>query len=184
MPVCTSRARAFRHLPALALPALLGLSGCFGPDRDQFAPACPAVSALPTAGDVTIFRPGGGRDLTDVQLQGRIISAAGSCKAGEAKNTVHAEIRVSMQFQRGPAAPTRQANVPYFVAVSKGETILDKTIRAVQVNFPANVETAAATTAPIQMTLPVGPSQSAAAYTVWVGFQLAPPGHPIAGASR
>jgi hypothetical protein len=180
MPARPSRARAPRWVPVLAVFAFIGLSGCSGPERDTFAPACPSVAPLPTAGEVTIYKPGGGRDLTDVQLQGRISSAAGSCEAGDAKNTIDAVVRVSMQFQRGPAAPTRQANVPYFVAVSKGNTILDKTVRAVQVNFPANIDTASATTEPVQMTLPVSAGSSAAAYTVWVGFQLAPPERPLA----
>jgi hypothetical protein len=154
-------------LLALALP----LAGCFGPERDTFAPACPAVHPLPGAGEMAIYRPGGGRDLTDVQIEGSILGVQGSCRDGDRKGTVDATLTLRMRFQRGPAAPTRQANIPYFVAVAEGDSILNKQIYVQPVVFPPNVDAANATTPPVEVILPVSPARSAAAYTIWVGFQ-------------
>lgn len=159
-----------------ALPALLALAGCQGPDRDQFPPVCPVTAALPGAGDLAIYRPGGGRDVTGVQLEGSILSASGSCKAGDEKGTVEASLTLQMRFQRGPAAPTRQANIPYFVAVARGEQILNKAIRVQSVIFPPNVDAVALTTKPLTLVLPVGADRSAGGYQIWVGFQRAAPG--------
>ncbi|MGA9865459.1 MAG: hypothetical protein WBQ75_03355 [Acetobacteraceae bacterium] len=155
----------------MALPALLALSGCLGPDRDQFPPACPQAEALPGAGDLALYRPGGGHDLTDVQIEGSILSAAGKCSDGDKAGTVDATLSLQMRFQRGPAAPTRQANIPYFVAVARGETILSKRLFAQTVTFPQNVDSVVVTTKSANVTLPVGADRSAAAYQIWVGFQ-------------
>jgi hypothetical protein len=153
------------------IPALFLLSGCFGPSRDAFAPACPVAEVLPGAGNLALYRPGGGHDLTDVQIEGTVLGASGSCKDGDKAGTVDATLTVQMRFQRGPAAPTRQANVPYFIAVARGEQILDKAIRVAKVVFPVNVDAATITTPPLSLRLPVTADRSAASYQVWVGFQ-------------
>ncbi len=169
------RLRAAHAAPVLTA-ALLALGGCFGPDRDAFPPVCPVAAALPGAGELALYRPGGGRDLTDVQIEGSVLGASGSCTDGAKRGTVEATLALRMRFQRGPAAPTRQANIPYFVAVARGEDILDKQVRVVRVDFPANVDAVTVTTNPLLLTLPVGSDRSAAGYQVWVGFQRAAPG--------
>ena len=164
------------HAAPLLLPALLGLCGCFGPARDAFPPVCPTAAVLPGAGDLTLYRPGGGHDLTDVQIGGSVLGASGSCADGDTPRTVDATLSLNMRFQRGPAAPTRQANIPYFVAVARGEDILAKQVRTVRVDFPPNVDAVTVSTNKLLLTLPVGPDRSAAGYQVWVGFQRAAPG--------
>ncbi len=177
MPPCPSLARASRARASRLLTplALAGLACCSAPAPNTFAPVCPEARALPGADQVTYRRPGGGQDLTDVQLSAQITSAAGSCEYGDSPSIVDASLRLTMRFQRGPAAPTRQANIPWFVAVTRGDRILDKRVRVIRVDFPPNVDTATATTAPVDMTFPISPSSSAAVYTIWVGFQLAAP---------
>lgn len=158
------------RIVALLAPALL-LAGCFGPERDAFPPECAAIRPLPTAQDMALYRPGGGHDLTDVQIEGSILSASGSCKDGQSGKTVDTTLTLNMRFQRGPAAPGRQANVRYFVAVAEGDAILNKQVFAAPVVFPPNVDTATVSTQPIQILLPVGANRSAGRYTIWVGFQ-------------
>ncbi|HET6182968.1 MAG TPA: hypothetical protein VFA03_05175 [Acetobacteraceae bacterium] len=159
----------FRHAAPFALALML--AACGGPPPEQFPPVCPAVAPLPTAQDLVLYRPGGDHDLRDVQIQGSILSASGSCTDGVRGKTVNATLRLNMQFQRGPAAPTRQANVRYFVGVAQGESILNKQIFVAAVVFPPNVDSVAVSTPPVQITLPVGADRSAAAFTLWVGFQ-------------
>jgi len=154
-----------------ALPALLALSGCLGPDRDQFPPVCPQAQALPGAADLALYRPGGRHDLTDVQIEGSILSASGKCEDGDKAGTVAATLTLQMRFQRGPAAPTRQANIPYFVAVAQGDAILNKRLFVQQVTFPQNVDSVVLTGKPVSLILPVGADRSAGRYQVWVGFQ-------------
>lgn len=160
------------HAPACALVLALSLlAGCASPGRDAFPPVCPVAEVLPGAGNLAMYRPGGGHDLRDVQIEGTVLGASGACKDGAKHGTVDATLTVRIRFQRGPAAPTRQANIPYFVAVAQGNRILDKTVRVATVVFPMNVDTATITTEPVNMTFPVGPDRSAAGYQIWVGFQ-------------
>lgn len=166
--------QTLRMLPigaALLLPLLL--AGC-GPTRDQFAPACPTPAFLGVAADVTEFRPhpGGGHDLTDLILAGRVTGVGGKCAPGETAATVKAEARVRMSFTRGPAMIGNTADVPYFLAVTEGNRILDKVVRTVRVTFPPNVDRITIVGDPIALLLPVTPTKSAAAYSVLVGFQL------------
>lgn len=157
--------------PAAVLMLGCLLAACSGPGKDEFPPVCPQIAPLPTAQNMALYRPGGGHDLTDVQIEGTILAAGGSCTDGVKGKTVNATLTLTMHFQRGPAAPTRQANIRYFVGVARGDTILNKQLFAEPVTFPPNVDVAAVTTKPITVTFPVGADRSAAAYTIWVGFQ-------------
>ncbi len=162
-----------RCLCVLLLVGLASLSGC-GPGRDQFAPACPQASLLPQAADLTRYRPGSAHDLTDLMLQGRVVTVAGKCEPGPNANLLDTTVMVTMELDRGPAAPGRTADVTYFVAVAQGEQILDKRVYANRVAFPPNLDKVWLTGDPVFMRLPVSASRSGAAYTIWVGFQLTP----------
>jgi hypothetical protein len=64
--------------------------------------------------------------------------------------------------------------VPVFVALNDGDDILNKQIYPVQFEFPSTMERIAITTPPIQLTVPVSPQKSGAAYAIILGFQLTP----------
>jgi hypothetical protein len=163
----------YRLLRVLLLAGLAGLSGC-SPGRDQFAPACPQASLLPEAADLTRYRPGSAHDLTDLVLQARVVTVSGKCQPGPNANLLDASVRVTMELDRGPAAPGRTADVTYFVAVAQGQRILDKHVYGNRVAFPPNLDKVWLTSDPVFMRLPVSVGASGAAYTVWVGFQLTP----------
>ncbi len=164
------RAGAEFRLASVALFLIASLAGCAGGSR--FPPACPNVVLLKPAADVMLYQPGGGHDLTELQLQGSITAASGTCRPGTTPGTVVATLSIGMDFLRGPVAPTRQANIPYFVAVARGDRILNKQVFTAQATFPPNKDRVAVTSGPIEVTLPVTPTRSGAAYTIWVGFQL------------
>jgi hypothetical protein len=68
----------------------------------------------------------------------------------------------------------RETDVPVFVAVTEGETILDKRVFLMHVAFPSNVDRITLGTGDVDLVLPVSPTKSGAAYTVLAGFQLTP----------
>jgi len=170
-----------RRLPSFAAPwqvacfvLLAVLAGC-APGKDQFAPACPQASMLPQAGDIARYRAdSSGRDLTDLALRGRVVRVDGKCEPGPNAHTVDATVKVLMQLNRGPAMAGRIADVSYFVAVARGQEILDKHVYTNRVEFPPNLDQIWLESDPVFMRLPVTPEMSGAAYTVWVGFQLTP----------
>lgn len=169
-----SRRRAVPIAVMLALSG--GLAGC-GPGPNQFAPACPGAALLPQAATLSRYRPspqGGGHDLTDLILQARITSVDGECEPGDDSHSLNATVKVIIEITRGPAAPSRVADIPYFVAVAEGDQILDKRVFSNRVTFPPNLDRIYLTSDPVTMRLPVSASRSGAAYTVWAGFQLTP----------
>lgn len=172
-----------RRLPHLSGAALSGaallvalpLAGC-GPDRTEFAPACPTPVFERTLADITRYRAGSdGRDLTDLELAGRLVSVSGECKLASKKgHDLLVAVRVGMQITRGPAMVGNAADVPVFVAITDGDTILDKKTYMVRAEFASNVQMVALAGGPVDLTLPITPTKSGAAYQIRLGFQLTP----------
>jgi hypothetical protein len=162
---------------ALAVTLLPLLADC-GPSRDQFAPPCPRASILGDAADIYLYRagsaPGAARDLTDLVLHGRVVGVNGSCRPGDTKKQLVTAFQVGFELSRGPAMQGRVAEVPVFMAVTDGDTIIDKQVHLMRVEFPANIDRVINGTGEAQVVLPVSPSKSGAAYGIIVGFQLTP----------
>ena len=161
--------------PALLMPLLVAaLAACSGTDKNTFAPACPRAAILADAADIIRYRDGGGRDLTDLVMTGRILGVSGACKPGDTARQLATSMQVTLQVTRGPAMVGRSADVTIFVAVSEGDDILDKKMFPVHVEFAPNVDTVRLTTDAISTTLPISPDKSGAAYALTAGFQLTP----------
>jgi len=159
-----------RLLCPLSVLVPLILVGC--DEGPKYPPPCPALTLLPDAGDVTTY-VGAGRDLTDLQLQARIAGVPARCVRGD-PGTVVATLQVQFGLTRGPANPSRAAELGYFVAVKDGGRIVDErdfTLRAV---FPANIDDVKAGGEEVTLNLPVTAARTAAAYTIFVGFRLTP----------
>ncbi len=158
------------------LTALLPLLADCGPARNQFAPPCPSAVILGDAANLDLYRPSstGGRDLTDLVLHARVVGVQGSCQEGDRKNQLAVKVNVGVELTRGPAMPGREADVPVFVAVTEGDTILDKRVYLMHVVFPSNIERVTLTPGDVNLLLPVTGSKTGAAYTIVAGFQLTP----------
>ncbi len=163
-------ASALARFAALALP-LLTLAGCVG-NGEKYAPLCPALKLLPEASDIGTYA-GSGRDLTDLVFQARIVGVPGRCAPGD-PGFVAATIRVGFDITRGPADPSREIDLPYFVAVAEGSRILDEHDYLLHAIFPPNVDQQRADSDEISLSLPVSKQKNATAYTVYVGFRLTP----------
>jgi hypothetical protein len=164
--------------PRVALfAALLPVLADCGPKRNQFAPPCPGPAILGDAADYDIYRGSsasrGVSDLTDLVLHARIVGVLGSCREGDEKNRLAVTVGVAVELNRGPAMQGREAEVPVFVAVTEGETILDKRTVRMPVVFPSNVDRVTLTSGE-NLLLPVTATKSGAAYTILAGFQLTP----------
>ena len=157
-------------IPVLLLP----LAGC-GPDRNAFAPVCPAASMVTDLAEVTRYAgPGPAHDLTDLELQARVESVSGKCQPGSKKSVLAASVQIAISVQRGPAMRGREADVPVFLAVAEGDAIRDKKVFQVHLIFPPNVDRLTITSPEIDLDLPISPSKSGASYAVIAGFQLSP----------
>ena len=157
---------------SLTLPLLLALSGC-GAAGPQFPPACPSLSLLRDAADLSRYA-GGGRDLSNQVLQAKITAVPATCTWADNATQVRATLQVTFDMTRGPAAIGRQAAVPYFVAVTEGNRVLDEQDYVMAAAFPPNNDHALFSGDKVDLKLPVTAAKSAAAYQIYVGFRLSP----------
>lgn len=167
MPCLVSRlARSALFACSLLGVALVG--GCS--QEVRFAPACPQLSLLAEGADMVRFA-GGGRDVTDQLLEVRLVGVEARCEPGR-RGEVVARIKVWADMARGPAARTRTAEVPYFLAVLRGEQILDRKSFMLQAEFPANVDQRRVNGGEVDLRFPITPEQGADAFKIFVSLQL------------
>lgn len=164
-----------KHLsaPALALLPLVTLAACTGDDTSKTAPLyCPTVAVLAQANTLTQYEPGHsdiGAQLTTATITG----VAGACTLNTDKQLLTIHFKAGFSASNGPADHGRPVMLPYFVAITQGDTITAKSNYTIKVSFDGNVSAASATSKNLTVTFPNAPES--AGYEVLVGFQL-PPG--------
>jgi len=115
---------------------LLAASGCSS--SQVAAPdACPRVVVLNELSELVRFRPGRGRDLTDVEIQARFSGLSFGCRYD--KEAAQVQVDVEIEAQRGPAMPASKAGFQYFAAVTNpAGQIVAKEIFDAEVEFKGN----------------------------------------------
>lgn len=162
---------------SVRLAALLGtalsLTGCGAFDvSEKFPPVCPSLALLADAADITRYRDGG-RDITDLVLDGRITKVPAQCKA-DGKTSVVTTLHAESSLTRGTAAAGRNASVAFVVTVLDGDTIVDQADYPLLATFPPNVSTMTVAGDDVTLRFPVTRQKNAGAYKIYVGFRLTP----------
>jgi hypothetical protein len=103
-----------RRLLFLALSGL-SLTGCGIFGRDKPPPPCLPVVVLRDAAELVRYRPGAGRDLTDVVDHTKFARFGSKCDYS--KDRVDVDLALDIVVEQGPAASSREVHVPYFVAI-------------------------------------------------------------------
>jgi len=167
--------RARQGVMALAVLALAGCgsSGGSGGSSSNTAP-CPRIALLAEGAELTRYRPGAPRDLTQMTFDAEIVGFDARCDYASRDRSA-LEVRVTPRFsaERGPAADGRTVELPWFVAVSDaGDTeLLNRVASSTRLTFTTNVNRTAATGSSVTLTLPLG-ERRAADYAVRIAFQL------------
>ncbi len=155
---------------ALTVCIALGVAGCglFGGGKRSLP--CPNFLLLGNAGDMTQFRIGPGRDVTDVEFRATITNFRGNCD--HSKTGVEAEFFVEIAIQRGPANRSREARFEYFVAIPRfHHAPAGKKTFPVKVTFEER-QTRIFYRDEITIEIPLRAGEVAASYDVYIGFQL------------
>ena len=165
---------AWRRALLLAAATAL-LAGCSAFGEKEQSP-CPDVSVLSEASTFTQFRPGTGRDVTDIVLQGELTGFKGSCKYERKERRLTVTLQVQMVFTRGPAAPDRNARAAYFVAIPGFYPAAQaKQVFGVSFAFPAAADHVRISDNEVDIVLPIkDPTKGLEKYAVYLGFQLDP----------
>ena len=124
----------------------------------------------------TFYRPGPGRDLTDVAYQVEMRDIAYECRYDfdDEGDSVAIELNILIIAERGPAAEQDRVEVPYFAAVTNAARhILAKELFTVVLEFPGNA-VRAQMVEELAQTIPFPPGADVSAYRSFVGLQLTP----------
>jgi hypothetical protein len=139
---------------------------------DTPALACPKVTIPDETREVTQFRAGGARDMTDVISRAAVLEYGGGCEYGDKGVTVN--LNLVLGAERGPAARDTQGAYQYFVAITDpAGRIIGKQQFDTTIAFSPNVGKGGSTEELVQQ-IPLAQGSSAAGYGIVVGFQLTP----------
>jgi len=152
----------------LALTAAL-LAACGG---RAAPPPCPDVRILAATSDLVQFRPGAGRDLTDVEYEVGTENMSGSCSYRRDGTQVEVDLTVTFVVERGPALQGNTVRFPYFVAiVSRDERILAKEVFDVELTFQQGQRRIGVTETSRER-IPLAEGEIGLDYQILVGLQL------------
>lgn len=152
----------------LAAVAAMVFSGCsFEP-----VPPCPGIRIDTATSSLTEFKPGDGRDITDIKYQAEIVSFEGTCKFDD--DGVEAVMDIDMIVAGGPAAQPGPIDLYYFVAIPRffpdpvGKKVFTRSYR-----LPAGgARRERITESNVRIFVPLEDRLTAAGYDIYLGFQL------------
>lgn len=153
---------------------LLAISGCAKLDPYALV-SCPTVGVLADAREITRFRHGGERDVSDITWMGEIVSVDFACFQPEGKDVVIGEAVIVASFRRGLAATSDRQFFNLFSVMSEREDkIVDKSIFSMDVRFKRGQQVATATKRIKNIRVPAKGAVAPELYNVYFGFQLSP----------
>jgi len=159
-----------------ALAAAVLLSGCGSlgflgfTEKPNPRSTCPQGLILADASEVTIFRDGPGRDLTDVVAQARVADVVIDCKPE--RRQVRVDLQVAIAAERGPANRTGKLPIDYFVAIidPQGQVMTRQGFR-MNFEWPEN-RVRIGQIDDLEPRISIEAPEKAPAYQIWVGLQL------------
>lgn len=166
------RAFALKSMVRLSGIAALAamLAGCGLMEKKEPPPPCPRIGILGDVQKSVQFRPGPGRDLTDVAFEAELLDFNGSCKY-EGRNLVTVTFTLQVAATRGPAAEAREALVPYFVAVvDKQRGVLSREGFTARLPFPSG-RRRIAVGEELEQRIPLG-TRSSSDIEILIGLEL------------
>lgn len=168
---------------SLAFTALILLSSCETVSNvtdllsDPIILACPENKVLADAAKLVLYAEGGGRDLTDVDAEGKIADMRLICttKIDEDTMTGTMDIEVVFDFAvtRGPANKTRKAIFPYFVSINDSdENVLKHQRFIIEADFSGNRNRFSMRNQPTPIPIDISPGRTGKQYVIYGGFSL------------
>jgi hypothetical protein len=156
-------------LRVLGAALLLAVAGCSS-SQPAAPEACPRVVVLNDLSELVRFRPGPGRDLTDVEHQARFSGLSFGCRYE--KDNARVEFEISIEVQRGPSLPTSKASFQYFAAVTNpAGQIVSKEVFDADVEFKGN-QTRLVMADELIQRIPMLDRATGPNWNVLLGFQL------------
>ena len=149
---------------------LLTLAGCNTAKVNN----CPVAVILADAGQMAVFRQGASQDLSGESYRVMLTGARSGCdinkKTGETSSSLHLNFRAT----RAPSADAAEYSVPYFVAVTRGDQIIEKRILTVRFSFAPGASSATFDESPDDFDIQMENGHFPYEYQLMAGFQMTP----------
>ena len=146
------------------------LAACASAPDPNAAQGCPRVAVVADAALAEQFRPGPGRDLTDLASRAQIVDISGGCAYDSQGVTV--SVSVPIVVERGPAMTGSEADYSYFVAVTDPDwNVIAKRSFPVRFRFDSGSGFAAAREQ-LEQVIPLETQRQANEYQILIGFDL------------
>ncbi len=138
---------------------------------------CPDYNVLADAASLVKFHGGAGRDLVDVNYEGKITGVHLGCESDIDKQTktgsMDVDVTLLFSANRGPANRDRKARFDYFISVvDPNRKILDRQAFPLVVTFPGNKTLVEFASKPVTFTLPITSQWPRRYYRIFVGLKL------------
>jgi predicted membrane metal-binding protein len=162
--------KRFRAAPLFVLISAVALAGCAS-DADQPILPCPQVAVLQQGQSLTTFIPGHS-DVASQITTAQITGVAGACTLRPKKHRLDVTFQAGFAATNGPANNGDTLNLPYFVAITRGNDIIAKSDYNIALKFDGNASTTQATSKPI--TVEFADQHASSHMQILVGFELTP----------
>jgi hypothetical protein len=155
---------------SLLLLSFFTLAGCNGDKVNN----CPAAVILADASQVTFFRPGASQDLSGEAYRVALVGISTDCSINKKTGETDSSYRVNFRATRAPSADAAHYTVPYFVAVTQGDRLIEKRILQVSFDFGPGDSVAAFSESPDDFDIHVENGHQPFEYQLMAGFQMTP----------
>ena len=146
----------------------LGLAACSGGGPAVIT--CPEVRVLSELGNLTRFKPGDGRDITDVVMEAQFEEVRGECSVDD--DAVEMAILIVLTARRGPASTVSSDRFAMITAVTdKNRNVLSRRAIPGEVDFSGN-RARVRYLERLKIDIPKTEEQTGEDFIVFVGFEL------------
>ena len=160
--------------------ALLVLSGCgitqsiglTGPSRESKPQNCPSAGAIVPTSSLTTFKEGMNNDPKGVLYRIAITDVTTECSLDADNGITDSSLTINFKATRTDAGSEATYRAPYYVAVARDATVLDKQDAWVSFTFPAGQDVVEFTETVPSTKITLDNGRKPYEYELVVGMQL------------
>ena len=153
---------------SVPLLALFVLSACSSDKVNN----CPSAVILADASEMTVFRAGAPEDLAGEAYRVFLVSTSTDCSINKKTGETSSSLELSFRATRAPSADAAHFTVPYFVAVTQADRLIEKRILQVSFDFAPGAAVTTFSVSPDDFDIHVENGHQPFEYELMAGFQM------------
>lgn len=150
--------------------ALLALAGCNSTKVNN----CPIPVVLADAAQIAVFRQGAPQDLSGEAYRVSLVGISTNCDINRKTGETQSSLTVNFRATRAPSTDGARFTVPYFVAVTRGDQLIEKRILNITFDFAPGASAATFAESPDDFDIHLETGHFPYEYQLMAGFQMTP----------